>query len=368
MPRPMKIGIIGAGNISSAYLNATKMFPVLDVVAIADIDFERAKAKAEEFSIAVKKSPEEILSDPDIEIVINLTIPAAHYSVSKAALEAGKHVYGEKPFSLTREEGDELLKLADSKGLRIGSAPDTFFGGSHQTCRKLIDDGWIGEPVGVTGFMMGNGPEGWHPDPEFFYKKGAGPMFDMGPYYLTAFINMLGPFARLTSSSRISFPKRKITSKPKYGTFVDVETPTFIAGVIDFAGGAVGTLLTTFDVQGSEHRNIEVYGTEGTLIVPDPNMFGGTVRIKRKGASEFQDVPLAFGFTENSRGIGTADMALAIQSGREHRASGKLANHVLEAMHGFLDASASGTHYDMKTTVERPAALPLDLPKDSVDQ
>jgi predicted dehydrogenase len=363
----MKIGIIGAGNIAAAYLNATKTFPILDVVAIADLDESRARARAEEFSVTAKATPADILSDPEIEIVINLTIPAAHYSVSKAALESGKHVYGEKPFALTREEGDELLALAAAKGLRIGCAPDTFFGGSHQTCRKLIDDGWIGEPIGATGFMMGNGPEGWHPDPEFFYKKGAGPMFDMGPYYLTAFVNLIGPFKRLTSSSRITFAQRKITSKPKYGTYVDVETPTFIAGVIDFENGAVGTLTTTFDVQGSERKFIEIYGTEGTLLVPDPNGFGGVVKIKRRGADDFQEVPLAFGFTENSRGIGTADMAAAIQSGRAHRASGALANHVLEAMHGFLDASAEGKHYEMKTVIERPAALPLNLPPDAVD-
>ncbi len=366
MPRPMKIGIIGAGNISAAYLKATKTFPILDVVAIADLDAERAQARAEEFGVAAT-NPTALLADPSIEIVINLTIPAAHFGVSKAILDAGKHVYSEKPFALTREQGDALLALAAQKGLRVGCAPDTFFGGSHQTCRKLIDDGWIGEPIGATGFLMGGGPESWHPAPEFFYKVGAGPMFDMGPYYLTAFINLIGPFARLTSSAHITFPRRKITSQPKYGQFVDVETPTFIAGVIDFENGAVGTLLTTFDVHGSEHKYIEIYGTEGTILVPDPNFFGGSVRLKRRGANDFQEVPHAFGFTDNVRGVGTADMATAIQSGRAHRASGALANHVLEAMHGFLDASASGTHYAMKTKVERPAALPLHLAGDGLE-
>ena len=260
-----------------------------------------------------------------------------------------------------------MIELADRNGLRIGCAPDTFFGGGQQTCRKLIDDGWIGEPLGATGFMMGGGPEGWHPDPEFFYKKGAGPLFDMGPYYLTAYVNLIGPIAQISSSAQITFPQRKITSKPKYGTMIDVETPTFVAGVIDFAGGAVGTLLTTFDVWSSEHRNIEIYGSEGTLLVPDPNTFGGPVRIRRKGASDWSEIPVSHGYTDNSRGIGVADMATSMQSGRQHRASGALGNHVLEAMHGLLHASQTREYYKMTTKIDQPSALPLDLPSDGVD-
>jgi predicted dehydrogenase len=308
-----------------------------------------------------------LLSNPDIEIIINLTVPAVHYSTSKAILEAGKHVYVEKPLSTQFKHGCELIKLAESKGLRVGCAPDTFFGGGQQTCRKLIDDGWIGEPLGATGFMMGGGPEGWHPDPAFFYKKGAGPLFDMGPYYLTAYVNLIGPFEQITSSARISFPQRKITSKPKYGEIVEVETPTFVAGVIDFKKGPVGALLTTFDVWSSEHHNIEIYGSEGTILVPDPNTFGGPVRIRRKSGSEWSEIPVSHGFTDNSRGIGVADMALAIQTGRPHRASGALAIHVLEAMHGLLLASETREYYKMTTTVNQPVALPLGLPSDGVD-
>ncbi len=365
--KTVKVGIIGTGNISSAYLNSNAVFSIFDIVALADLDVSRASEKAKEFNIPVACTPGELLANPEIEIVINLTIPGAHYSVSKDILGAGKHVYLEKPLSVTREEGNALVAFAAEKGLRVGCAPDTFFGGSHQTARKLIDDGWIGEPIGATAFMICHGHESWHPAPEFYYKVGGGPMMDMGPYYLTALINMMGPISRVTASARATFAERLITSQPLKGTKIAVDTPTHIAGVMDFGNGAVGTLLTTFDVWSSEHRNIEIYGTEGTLLVPDPNGFGGVVKVRRAGASDFQEVPLTHGYTDNSRGIGVADMAYAIQSGRKHRASGELANHVLEAMHGFLIASETGAHYKLNTTTMRPAALPVGLAKGELD-
>ncbi|HEY3331195.1 MAG TPA: Gfo/Idh/MocA family oxidoreductase [Capsulimonadaceae bacterium] len=365
--KTLKVGIIGTGNISGAYLNSNKVFSVFDIVALADLDLDRARARAEEFSIGRVCTPSELLADPDIDIVINLTIPAAHYSVSVDILNAGKHVYLEKPLSVTREEGAALVALADAKGLRVGCAPDTFFGGSHQTVRKLVDDGWIGRPIAATAFMLCHGHESWHPAPEFYYKVGGGPMMDMGPYYLTALVNILGPIRRVTASATATFQERTITSTPLKGTKITVDTPTHIAGVMDFTSGAVGTLLTSFDVWSSEHRNIEIYGTEGTLIVPDPNGFGGEVKIKRAGAADWSVVPLTHGYTDNSRGIGVADMAYAIQSGRKHRASGELANHVLESMHGFLEASATDEHYRLKTTTERPAALPVGLTNGELD-
>lgn len=364
---PTKIGIIGCGNISGIYFKAGKTFQILDIVACADLDLERAKAKAEEHGIPDACTPEELLADPEIEIVVNLTIPNAHYSVCKAALEAGKHVHVEKPLSITREEGSELLEIARAKNLRVGCAPDTFLGAGLQTCRKLIDDGWIGEPIGATAFMLGHGHESWHPAPEFYYKAGGGPMFDMGPYYLTALVSLIGPLRRLTGSTRITFPERTITSKPLYGTRVTVDVPTHVAGVMDFANGAVGTIITSFDVWSHHLPLIEIYGTEGSLGVPDPNGFGGPVRVRGRRSKEWSEVPLTHGYAENSRGIGVADMAYAIRSGRRHRVSGELAYHVLEAMHGFHDASDSGTHYLMKSQCERPAALPTGLPEDELD-
>ncbi len=366
--QPVNIGIIGCGNISGIYFKNLGMFRNTRVVACADLDLERARAKAEEHNIPKACSVAELLADPDIQIVVNLTIPIAHHEVCLQALKAGKHVYVEKPLSITREQGTELLDLTRETHLRVGCAPDTFLGGGLQTCRKLIDDGWIGEPIGAVAFMLCHGHESWHPDPEFYYKVGGGPMFDMGPYYLTALVSLMGPMKRLSGSARATFPERTITSAPKYGTKVSVDTPTHVAGVMDFASGAVGTILTTFDVWASNLPRIEIYGTEGSLDVPDPNSFGGPVRVRRMGAKEWSEVPLTHGYAENSRGIGVADMAAAIASGRPHRANGNLAYHVLEAMHGFHDASNAGHYYEMQSACERPAAFPLGLPKDAVDE
>ncbi|MDB4866916.1 MAG: dehydrogenase [Cohnella sp.] len=365
--KKIKVGIIGTGNISGIYFQNGKRFESMEVVACADLDVERAKAKAAEHGIR-GGSVEELLADPDIQLVINLTIPAAHAAVCMQALEAGKHVYVEKPFTVTREEGRQVLELAERKGLLVGSSPDTFLGGGIQTCVKLIQDGWIGSPIGATAFMVCGGHESWHPSPEFYYQVGGGPMFDMGPYYLTALIAMLGPIDRVTGSARISYPERTITSQPKFGQKVKVETPTHIAGILDFASGPIGTILTSFDVKGgSVLPRIEVYGSEGTLQVPDPNTFGGPVSIWRPGAKEWSNIPLTHGKAENARGVGAADMAQAILTGRKHRANGAMAYHVLEAMHGFHDASEKGTHYVMKSQCEKPAPLPLGLADFSLD-
>ena len=362
-----KVGIIGCGNISGIYFEAGKTFEILDIVAAADLIRERAEAKSAEYG-AKAMSVEELLADPRIEIVMNLTIPNAHASVAMAALEAGKCVHNEKPLAITRDDGKKMLETAKSKKLRVGCAPDTFMGGGIQTCRKLIDDGWIGEPVAATAFMLCHGHESWHPDPEFYYKPGGGPMFDMGPYYLTALVNLMGPVKRVTGSARITFPERLITSQPKFGTVVKVDVPTHVAGIMDFANGAVGTIITTFDVWSHELPRIEIYGTEGSLSVPDPNSFGGPVRIRRAGAGEWSEVPLTHGYAQNSRGIGVADLAYALRSGRPHRASGDLAYHVLDIMHAFHDASREGKHIELRSTCAKPAALPLGLRHGTLDE
>jgi predicted dehydrogenase len=363
----IKAGMIGTGNISGIYFQNGQRFESLDIVACADLDVERAKAKGAEYGIR-GSSVEELLSDPDIELIINLTIPQAHANVCLQALEAGKHVYVEKPLAVTREDGLKVLDLARRKGLYVGCAPDTFLGGGIQTCVKLIEDGWIGTPIGATAFMLGDGPEGWHPAPEFFYQVGGGPMFDMGPYYLTALITLLGPINRVTGMTRISFPERTIGSQPKLGQVMKVETPTHIAGILEFASGPIGTILTSFDVKGgSQLPRIEVYGSQGTLIVPDPNTFGGPVYIQRAGAKGWSEIPLSHSKSENARGVGAADMAKAIMTGRKHRANGDMAFHVLEAMHGFHDASEQGSHYTMKSTCEKPAPLPIGLADFSLD-
>jgi predicted dehydrogenase len=357
-----KVGIIGCGNICSFYLkNITERLHILEVVTCADLVVERAKEVADKFNVPKACTVDELLKDPEVEIVLNLTIPNVHAEVSVKALEAGKHVYVEKPLATTREDGQKVLETAKAKGLFVGCAPDTFMGAGLQTCRKIIDDGWIGEPVAVTGFVAQRGPESWHPNPEFFYKFGGGPMFDIGPYYLNAFISLLGPFRNVAGSARISFPERTATCAEKYGLKIKVEVPTHVAGIINFESGVVGTLITSFDIWDSKLPFIEVYGSEGTLSVPNPNGFGGPVLIRRQGESEWREVPHISSFNIESRGMGLADMAYSIYSGRQHRASGEMAYHVLDTMHGFYDASREGRNYCLNSTCKRPAAVPAGL-------
>ena len=363
----LQVGIVGCGNIASRYVAAGGRFENIDIVACADLDMARARALAQEHGIARACSVDEMLADPDISIIVNITIPAAHGEVGLAALKAGKSVYNEKPLAITREEGQRMLALAEEKKLLVGGAPDTFLGGGLQTCRKLIDDGWIGQPIGAAGFMLCRGPESWHPNPDFFYQKGAGPLFDMGPYYLTALVSLLGPVRHLSSSATISFPQRLITSEPHYGESIEVNVPTHVSGVMEFVSGAVGSLTTSFDVWHSRYRNLEIYGSEGTLALPDPNTFGGPVSLRRMGAEDWTDIPLSHGYADQSRGLGVSDMAAALLTGRPHRANGLMAYHVLDIMHTFHDASCEGRRLTLESSCTQPAALPVGLRDGTVD-
>ncbi len=364
----IKVGLIGTGAISGAYLKRLPMFENLEVAACADLIAARAKAKAAEFKVPRACSVRKLLADPEISIVLNLTVPKAHAKVALAALKAGKSVYSEKPLAVRRAHGKRLLALAAEKGLRVGNAPDTFLGAGLQTCRKVIDDGLIGEPVAATAFMLSHGVETWHPNPPFYYEVGGGPMFDMGPYYLTALISLLGPVKRVAACTRITFPERTVTSEPLKGTVIKVETPTHVAGLLEFANGAIGTLVTSFDVWGGKTiPRIEIYGTKGSLSCPDPNTFGGDVFIRLSGDKDWSPVPLSHVYSENWRGIGVADMACAVQSGRRHRANGQMAYHVLDVMQSFLDSGAKGRHVTPASTCERPAALPTGLVEGRLD-
>lgn len=365
--KKMKAGIIGCGNISDIYAAAGKRFRNLEIVACADLDFGRAHALAEKHGIPRPLRVEQLLADRDVELVINLTIPAVHAEVGLEVLMNGKHLYNEKPLAQKRREAREMIGLAREKDLRVGCAPDTFLGAGLQTCRKLIDEGAIGEPVGGAGFMLSPGVEAWHPNPGFFYKKGAGPLFDMGPYYLTTFTTLFGPVRRVTGSARATFPKRIITSQPLAGQSIDVETPTNIAAVLDFESGPVVTLATSFDVKFHSLPNIEIYGSEGTLSVPDPNTFGGPVRIRRNGENEWSDVPLRSVYSDNSRGLGVSDLISAEQNNREHRANARTAYHVLDIMHSILDSSEEGKHVELVSSMTRPAPLPEGLADGEVD-
>lgn len=362
----VRVGIIGCGVISAAYFKGCRLFDLLEVVSCADLFVDRAKARAEEFGVPKAYSVEDLLADDEVDLVINLTIPKAHAEVNLAAIAADKHTYCEKPLAINRADGAKTLAAAKEKGVRVGSAPDTFLGGGIQTCRKLIDDGAIGQPVAATAFMTTPGHERWHPDPGFYYQPGGGPMFDMGPYYLTALINLIGSVDRVTASTRITYPERTITSQPKYGEKIQVNTATHVTGILDFSNGAVGTIVTSFDVWAANLPRIEIYGSEGSLSVPDPNRFDGPVRLLRAGEKEWQDIPHTHSI-EVSRGIGVADMAYGLVYNRSHRASGELAHHVLDIMQAFEDASQQGQHQTLASQCERPAALPTGLALGQLD-
>jgi predicted dehydrogenase len=365
----MKVGIIGCGAISSNYLTNARNLPILEVIACADLDPERARAKAAEFEVPKACTPEELIADPDVELVLNLTIPVAHAAVALAAIAAGKHVYNEKPLATTHANGLQLMETARARGVRVGCAPDTFLGAGLQTARMAVDEGLIGRPVAFTGFMLGRGPESFHPSPEFFYEPGGGPMFDMGPYYLTALLNLLGPVRRIQGAAAIEIPDRTIMKGPREGGKISVTTPDHLCGTLEFECGAVGTLITSFAITHGEYDRkypITVYGTEGALRVPDPNYFDGEVWVRRVEDTEWQPVPHVIP-TGYGRSIGLADLAYAIRSGRPHRAGGDHGLAVLDLMQGFLDSSASGTAYIPAVPYQRPAPLP-NLPFGHLDE
>lgn len=366
MTEPVRVGLIGCGTISPAYLKASATFEVMHIVACADINQAAAKARSEEFGIPAL-SVDSLLSDSGIEVVLNLTVPKAHVEVNRLALDAGKHAYCEKPLGVDPAAALAVDALAREKGLRIGCAPDTFLGGGHQTCRKLIDEGAIGQVVSGTATMMGPGHESWHPSPAFYYEAGGGPLFDMGPYYITALVNMLGPVGRVAAITSRAREERLITSKPLDGTRIPVETDTHVSGVLEFVGGAVVTMIMSFDVWFHDNRPIQLHGTEGSMSVPDPNGFGGKVRVARAGRREWTAAASSHGYNENFRSVGLADMCQALRDGRPARCSGDLAYHVLEVMASFQRSSESGKHVDIESRPPRPTALPSGLKDGQLD-
>ncbi|MBR2508969.1 MAG: Gfo/Idh/MocA family oxidoreductase [Lentisphaeria bacterium] len=375
-----KIGVIGCGMISDTYFNAAKRFRNIEIVGCSDIIPERSKAKAETYNIK-QMTNDEIFNSPEIELVVNLTPPKVHTEIALGALQADKHTYSEKPFGVDMEDALKVRDLAQAKGLRVGCAPDTFLGGGQQTARKLLDDGWIGKVLSGTAIVAGRGPEKWGQAP-FFYDYGAGPMLDLGPYYCTTLVNMLGPAKSVTAVTTKGFDYRTYGAEvaeqyqSQYKPFdrYPVNVTTHLTGVIEFHSGAVITMLSSFDVYQHNHNPIELYGSEGSMIVPDPNTFGGPVKVYRREwqwAEEptgFREVPIPFGYCSNSRSIGASDMAMAITNNRPHRASGSLALHVLELMLAFDKSSKTGAKVELTTTCERPAPLPLGLEDGEIDE
>jgi predicted dehydrogenase len=361
----MNVGLVGCGNISEIYLNASKRFEAIRIVACADRLPERAEEKAEAHGIRAMPV-DALINDPDIPIILNLTIPAAHHEIAMAALRAGKHVHNEKPLAITLAEGEEIMALAEEKGLRVGCAPDTFLGAGLQTCRKLVDDGWLGRPVAATAFFMCPGHESWHPDPAFYYQHGGGPVFDMGPYYITALVHLLGPVKRVVGSTATTYPTRTITSEAKYGEVVEVEVPTHASASLEFANGAIATVIMSFDVVAHCNPCLELHGTEGSMQVPDPNTFGGPVRVFRRHGA-WGEVPLLYPHAEQSRSIGVADLAAGLALDRPHRASGALGLHVLEIMHAIVTAGEKGRRVKISHKVRQPDPLPLGIRPGTVD-
>ncbi|MCC2685372.1 MAG: gfo/Idh/MocA family oxidoreductase [Paenibacillaceae bacterium] len=363
--KPVNVGVIGCGKISSAYIQNMKQFPMLNVVGCADLNRQRAQERAEECGLPGAYEVPELIAHQDVELIVNLTIPKAHLEVTMAALDAGKHVYSEKPMALSCVDARAILDNAAKRNLLFGGAPDTVLGSGIQTSRKLVEDGAIGRPLSAVAFMMARGPETWHPDPEFLYKPGGGPMYDMGPYYVAALVHLLGPIRKVTGAASTPFATRMITSEQKYGQMIEVEIPTHISGTLEFENGALATLITSFDIAAGSSKlpSIELYGSEGTLNVPKPFEFSGQVLLRKSSKGDWAEMPLLGEYKDHLRGLGVADMACAIRSGREFRANGEMAYHVMEAMEGIHWAADHEQHYRMQSRCPRPALMNLDMHK-----
>jgi predicted dehydrogenase len=351
------IGIIGCGTISGAYLRTLTGAPGVRVAAVADLDPARARAQADAFGIADAVDPATLLAREDVELIVDLTVPAAHFAVNRLALEAGKAVYSEKPLSASAAEARALLALARERGLALGGAPDTFLGAGLQTARAALDEGAIGRPFAAVAHMVTRGPESWHPDPGFLYQPGAGPLLDMGPYYVTTLVSLFGPVASVIADGSRTWPSRTIGSGALAGRTVPVAVDTHVTVLLRFVSGAVATLLTTFDVTASDLPRFEVFGEEGTLALPDPNVFAGPVRVRTARDAPWHEVAQVPGFTGNARGIGALELRLATATGRPPRASGELASHVLDVLEGALTAARSGRRVAIDSRPPRPAAL-----------
>ncbi|WP_169194145.1 Gfo/Idh/MocA family oxidoreductase [Devosia sp. MC1541] len=372
MAKTYGVGIMGAGNISAAYLRLAPLFKGLEVRAVADILPEAAKRRADEFGVAAQ-TPDELLKNSELDVIVNLTIPSTHFSVSKDIISAGKHAYSEKPFVLSVEEGLALKKAADERGLKVGSAPDTFLGGAHQQAREIIDSGKLGKIMSGTMHVMSRGMEHWHPNPDFFFQPGGGPILDLGPYYITDLVHLLGPVKRLSAFTNMARTERIVSAEGPYkGSSIKVGTPTTIHGILEFHNGAIVTIGASWDVASHGHHNIELYGTDGSIFVPDPNFFGGDlVTTGIEGIRTAVD-PWAHPFgvanqdldkaepRANYRCAGLADMMQSIETSQTPRCGLDSALHVVEVMTGLLEAGESGKVLTLRTTCERPRALGIE--------
>jgi len=352
----MNVGVLGCGIIARNYVEGAKAFPTFDVVACADLDEACVRAFAEEHGLELA-SIDELIAAPEVDAVLNLTPPSAHASLVAATLEAGKHAYTEKPLAVSVDAGRTLVSQARDLDLRIGCAPDTFLGGAYRKARAAIERGDIGVPIGANAQMLTGGPESWHPNADFFYRAGGGPLLDIGPYYLTAMVTLLGPITATTGFSSVPTSEREIAVGPRAGERFGTEVPTHVSAALQFASGVLGTLTVSFEARGRYESGMLVYGTEGTLSLPDANAFGGEVLV-RHTRDEWETLAYTADRGRDARGIGLHDLAEAIADGRPHRASGELARHVVDVARTILAAARKGKTLDVATTVERPPAMP----------
>ncbi|WP_421981770.1 Gfo/Idh/MocA family protein [Roseibium sp.] len=377
----LKVGLIGCGRISDIYLKNCAAFDGLEITACASLDIGESRAKAAQHGVPKACEPAELLSDPDIDCVLNLTIPAAHADICRMALQSGKHVYSEKPFVTNLNDGREILELARTRGLLVGNAPDTFLGGRWQTVRKLLDSGVIGAPTGVSAFVPTHGVERHHPNPDFYYQEGGGPLLDLGPYYLTAMVFLLGPITRVAGMARKTFPERMIENGPRHGAMMPVEVDTHCLSMFEFDSGVIGQMMVSFDVWESETPRLEIYGEDGTICIPDPdpgdgaNIFAGpvwyrtraesrwTMRPRPEAPAEWCVAEIDHGYNWDARGIGLLDLAYAVRDGRPPRASGAMAYHVCEIMQGMLRSPEIGAFVNISSRCDVPDPLPQNFPE-----
>jgi len=355
---PFGVAVIGCGNISKQYLSNLTRFPDVRVLFCADLDLERAKTQAAAYGVPASGSVQQALEQPDVQLVVNLTIPAAHAEVAAAAIAAGKHVWNEKPLAPDVAAGRALLEQADKAGLRVGCAPDTVLGAGIQSARRLIASGAIGTPVSALTLLQGPGPESWHPDPEFLFAKGAGPLFDLGPYYLSTLATLFGPATRVAAVGRRTRDARVIGSGPRAGTEFSVQVPTYISALAEYAGGEAATMLFSWESPLGRHGFVEITGTEATLAVPDPNRFDGDLRLRRAGDEDWTVIPSEGAAA--GRGSGVVDMVRSIRRGQPHRASGEIAQHVLELMTAIERSADDSDFVPVESGFEQPDALPVD--------
>ncbi len=359
-PLPLRVGVLGCGKISGAYLASLRRLPSVRLAACADLDPARAEASAAAAGVRAV-TPTQLFKDREIDAVLNLTLPAVHAVTTLAALRSGKHVYVEKPLAATLADGKRILSLAGIKRRRVGCAPDTVLGPGHQAALKMVHEGRIGKPVGATAFMQCPGHEHWHPDPAFYYQEGGGPLFDMGPYYLSALVLALGPVRSVAGMATIGRNPRIIRSEPQRGKKIRVETPTHVASLLEFARGTVAHLGMSFDVAAHTQPWLEIHGTEGSIQFPDPNQFTGPVRFHALYGKSWEEISPTHP-AEIQRGMGLAEMAEAMALNRPHLASAELAFHVLEIMTAVLDAAHTGRRIPIRSRPPAWKPLPEGVP------